>query len=303
MRWRGRRTSSRVEDRRGGRGGFGGRVSRGGLGGGALRGRGMRIGGVGAIVILVVGLFLGIDPAVLMGVIGGGGGGYGPAETSQSGPNTIDDATEEFVAVVLADTEEVWETVFAEMGEDYDPPSLVLFSGAVRSACGTASSAVGPFYCPGDDKAYLDTSFFETLASRHGAAGDFAAAYVIAHEVAHHVQNELGISSDVNAARSGASETEANRLSVRLELQADCLAGVWAVRADERFGVLEPGDIEEALTAAAAIGDDTLQRRAEGQVVPDSFTHGTSAQRVRWFRRGYESGEPTACDTFSAAEL
>lgn len=303
MRWRGRRTSGRVEDRRGG-GGFGGRIGRGGFGGGALRGRGMRIGGVGAIVILVVGLFLGIDPAILMNVIGGGGGGgYVPTEISQSGPNTIDDATEEFVAVVLADTEEVWETAFAEMGEEYDPPSLVLFSGAVSSACGTASSAVGPFYCPGDDKAYLDTSFFQTLAGRYGAAGDFAAAYVIAHEVAHHVQNELGISSEVNAARSGASETQANRLSVRLELQADCLAGVWAARADERFGVLEPGDIDEALTAAAAIGDDTLQRRGQGHVVPDSFTHGTSEQRVRWFRRGYDSGDPTACDTFSAAEL
>lgn len=296
MRWRGRRTSSRVEDRRGGSG-------RGGFGGGALRGRGMRIGGVGAIVILVAGLFLGIDPAVLMGVIGGGSGSRMPMETSASGPNPIDDATEEFVAVVLADTEEVWETVFAEMGEDYDPPTLVLFSGAVRSACGTASSAVGPFYCPGDDKAYLDTSFFQRLASRHGAAGDFAAAYVIAHEVAHHVQNELGISSEVNAARAGASEAQANRLSVQLELQADCLAGVWAARADERFGVLEPGDIDEALTAAAAIGDDTLQRRSQGHVVPDSFTHGTSEQRTRWFSRGYESGDPTACDTFSAAEL
>ena len=302
MRWRGRRTSSRIEDRRG-RGGFGGLRRRGGFGRGALRGRGMRIGGLGAVVVLVIGLFLGVDPAILMGLIGGGGSGYAPMETAAPGPNTIDDETEEFVAVVLADTEEVWEAAFAEMGRDYRPPTLVLFSGAVRSACGTASSAVGPFYCPGDRKAYLDTGFFRTLAQRHGAAGDFAAAYVIAHEVAHHVQNELGISSEVSAARSDASETRANRLLVRLELQADCLSGVWAARADERWAVLEPGDIDEALTAAAAIGDDTLQRRAQGHVVPDSFTHGTSEQRVRWFRRGYESGQPTACDTFSAAEL
>ena len=298
MRWRGRRTSTRIEDRRG-RGGFRG----GGFRRGRFGGRGMRVGGVGAIVVLVIGLFLGIDPAVLMSVVGGGGGGgYAPVGTS-SGPNTIDDETEEFVAVVLADTEEVWEAAFAEMGYDYERPSLVLFSGVVSSACGTTSSAVGPFYCPGDEKAYLDTGFFRTMAERYGATGDFAAAYVIAHEVAHHVQNELGISSEVSAARRGAGETEANRLSVRLELQADCLAGVWAARADERFGVLEPGDIEEALAAAAAIGDDTLQRRSGGVVVPDSFTHGTSEQRTRWFRRGYESGEPGACDTFGADAL
>lgn len=289
MRWRGRRTSSRVEDRRG----------RGGLRGGMVRGRGMRIGGVGAIVVVLVGLFLGVDPAMLMNIVGGVGG-TAPVETVEPGPNSIDDQTEEFVAVVLADTEAVWETVFEEMGRDYERPSLVLFSGAVRSACGTASSAVGPFYCPGDGKAYLDTSFFGTLAQRYGAAGDFAAAYVIGHEVAHHVQNQLGISEDVSRMRAGASETESNALSVRLELQADCLSGVWASRADARFDILEPGDIDEALTAAAAIGDDTLQRRSSGVVVPDSFTHGSAEQRTRWFRRGFEAGAPGACDTFAA---
>ncbi len=300
MRWRGRRTSSRIEDRRGRRGGgFGG-----GFGGGGMRGRGMRIGGVGAIVILVIGLLLGIDPAVLMGVIGGGGGGAIPTQTAQTGPNTIDDEMEEFVAVVLADTEAVWETAFREMGEVYDPPSLVLFSGAVSSACGTASSAVGPFYCPGDRKAYLDTSFFRTLSDRYGAEGDFAAAYVIAHEVAHHVQNELGISSEVNAVRQGSSETEANRLSVRLELQADCLAGVWAARADARFGVLEPGDIEEALTgrdrrrhaAAPGAGPGRPRQlhprhlRAAGAMVPPRLRQ-RRGDRLRHLRgRGALSG-------------
>src|SRR5690606_36097354 len=208
-----------------------------------------------------------------------------------------------FVSVVLADTEEVWDTLFADSGLTYDYPSLVLFSGAVRSACGTASSAVGPFYCPGDSNVYLDTDFFRSLASEMGARGDFAAAYVIAHEVGHHVQNQLGIMRQVSASMGPGGQPGAEGLSVRMELQADCFAGVWARQADERFSTLEQGDLEEAMNAASRIGDDALQRQGQGVVVPDSFTHGTSEQRARWFRRGFETADPDQCDTFSATAL
>lgn len=303
MKWRGRRTSSNVEDRRGAGGGFGDMGGpRIGMGGGPRMGRGgARLGGVGLLIVVLVGAFLGIDTSFLLG--GGGAGLAPPVERTAAGPNRIDDEAEEFVAVVLADTEEVWGELFAASGAHYSPPVLVLFDGQVRSACGIAGAASGPFYCPADRKAYLDTSFFRTLAGQLGAAGDFAAAYVIAHEVAHHVQNELGLMREVNAVRARASERQANALSVRVELQADCLSGVWAHHADRRFGILEAGDIEEALNAASRIGDDTLQRSAGRAVVPDSFTHGTSDQRVRWFRRGFETGDPGACDTFAADRL
>ncbi len=287
MKWRGRRTSERIEDRRGG-GSLGHRA-----------GRGMKISGLGVVIVIVGAWFFGVDPTLLLSLLDDTAPRE-PARSTPAGPNVIDDQTEEFVGVVLADTEEVWQAIFAGMDRTYAKPSLVLFSGAVQSACGTASAAVGPFYCPGDRKVYLDTAFFQTLAQQLGARGDFAAAYVIAHEVGHHVQNELGILPEVNAIRRQVSETEANRLSVRVELQADCFAGVWARQADERFAVIEPGDLDEAMNAASRIGDDALQRRGQGVVVPDSFTHGTSEQRVHWFQRGFETGAPESCDTFAS---
>lgn len=260
------------------------------------------MGGLGLIIVVVAALLFGVDPSALLN--GGGGVGFTvPSDQAPSGPNRIDDASEEFVGVVLADTEEVWSDIFAAAGRTYHRPRLVLFSGRVASACGMASAAAGPFYCPGDHKAYLDTAFFQVMTRQLGAGGDFARAYVIAHEVAHHVQNELGVMAQVDRQRAGASEAEANRLSVRLELQADCFAGVWANRAQRKFGSIEPGDIDEALNAANRIGDDTLQHNASRAVVPDSFTHGTSAQRVGWFRTGFESGDPGQCDTFKAARL
>lgn len=295
MRWRGRRTSDNIVDRRGS-GGFGGGF-RGGrrmrmpLGGGGKMGIG------GLLVVVALALVFGVDPAMLLG----GGSGFTVPQESTRAPNSIDDETERFVAVVLADTEEVWSDLLS--GQGYAEPKLVLYSGGTVSACGAASAAAGPFYCPGDRQIYLDTEFFRVMDQRLGAGGDFAAAYVIAHEVAHHVQNLLGILPEVNAARARAGEAEGNRLSVMVELQADCFSGVWARHAEERFGALEPGDIDEALNAAAQIGDDTLQRNAGRVVVPDSFQHGTSEQRARWFARGYESGDPQACDTFDAAEL
>jgi hypothetical protein len=205
------------------------------------------------------------------------------------------------VSVVLADTEDTWHALFGKVGRSYREPTLVLFSGAVESACGSAEAAMGPFYCPGDQKVYLDLTFFDELHDRFGAPGDFAQAYVIAHEVGHHVQNLLGIAKQVQAARQQAGEREANALSVMMELQADCFAGVWGYHADKSRGLLEAGDIEEGLNAAAAIGDDRLQRQARGYVVPESFTHGSSAQRVRWFRQGLSSGDPNSCNTFAAA--
>ncbi|MFV0475595.1 MAG: neutral zinc metallopeptidase [Pikeienuella sp.] len=300
MKWRGRRGSSNIDDQRGG-GGFGG------LGGG--RGRipargGMRVGGLGLVAVVVLGLIFGVDPSTLLGMMGDGGYAPAPQQGAQQArsPNRIDDQTEEFISVVLADTEEVWSGIFSErLGRTYAPPVLVLFSGQTRSGCGGASAATGPFYCPADKRIYLDADFFRTLQQRLGAGGDFARAYVIAHEVGHHVQNELGVLPEVNRARAGASEVEANQLSVRLELQADCFSGVWAREAERLFASLEPGDIDEALNAAAQIGDDNLQKQAQGYAVPDSFTHGSSAQRVRWFYAGFRDGDIAACDSFSAS--
>jgi predicted metalloprotease len=265
MRWKSGRQSDNIEDRRG----MG--IPRGAKIGG--------VGGLGLLVIVVVGMLFGIDPS------------------------DVEEELREFVAVVLADTEDVWHEAFGKMGRTYRPPTLVLFSGAVESACGIAGSAVGPFYCPLDQKVYLDLSFFEDLQARFGAPGDFAQAYVIAHEVGHHVQTLLGISQKVDKLRSRISPSKANQLSVRMELQADCLAGVWAYRANKARQILETGDIEEGLNAASAIGDDRIQRRTQGYVVPDGFTHGSSAQRVRWFRRGLDSGALQACDTFNAERL
>jgi uncharacterized protein len=288
MKWEGQRQSDNVEDRRGGGGGL--RV------GGGI--------GIGTIIIAVLASWIfGINPLTVLGVLGGGG----PAVAPQSqGPATKPPATDEaaaFVSTVLADTEEVWGRIMQGAGGRYAQPKLVLFRGAVGTACGTGQSAMGPFYCPGDHKVYLDMNFFETLRSRMGAPGDFAQAYVIAHEVAHHVQNQLGITGKVDALRGRVSEREMNALSVRVELQADCFAGVWANHSHKSKGWLERGDVEEALNAAAQIGDDNLQRKSQGTVVPESFTHGSSEQRMTWFRRGLESGSVQQCNTFEGTRL
>lgn len=285
MKWRGRRGSDNIADYRGG-----------GLRGGAVRAGGL--GGVGIVIVLIAGLVFGVD---LTPLLQGSGDGSAPV-TRQAGPNVIDDETEQFVSVVLADTEEVWDREFSRRGGQYSRPTLVLFSGSVNSACGQASAAVGPFYCPGDARVYLDTDFFRILEQQLGARGEFARAYVIAHEIGHHVQNLIGVMDETAAARRGADEAGANAISVRVELQADCFAGVWARGAHDMFGALEPGDIEAALDAASRIGDDALQRRAQGYVVPDSFTHGSSAERRRWFARGFDAGLMESCDTFAAAE-
>jgi predicted metalloprotease len=266
------------------------------------------IGGIGTIVLILGALYFGIDPTVFLGT--GGMAPPAPMET-QVPPRTgspslgsgAEDELADFVSVVLADTEDTWNALFAQLDARYQEPKLVLFSGSVRSACGFAQAAMGPFYCPADQKVYIDLSFYDDLRSQYGAPGDFAQAYVIAHEVGHHVQNLLGISDKVQSARQRVSETEGNELSVRLELQADCLSGVWANHAHRARDILEAGDVEEGLRAAAAIGDDRLQKQARGYVTPDSFTHGSSQQRVRWFRRGLEEGELSACDTFSAKRL
>jgi len=283
MRWQGGRRSGNIEDRRG------------------MSPRGLAFGGgIGTILVLIVAVLFGADPLALLSQIGG----QQVQVNEQSAP--IDPAHDEladFVSVVLADTEDVWRVLFEERGGTYVEPHLVLFSGRVESACGTAGAAVGPFYCPPDQQLYIDLTFYEMLRSRFRAPGDFAQAYVIAHEVGHHVQNLLGITDEVHGLRDRLSETEYNALSVRLELQADFFAGVWAHHAQRTRQILEPGDIEEALNAASAIGDDRLQRQTQGTVVPDAFTHGTSEQRVRWFRRGFESGDVNAGDTFSADAL
>ncbi len=287
MRWQGRRGSSNIEDRRG---------QRMRVGGG--------IGGLGLILVLLAGVFFGVDLTPLLNL---GGGGQVVQQAGPSGEAQLSPEQKEigqFVSVVLADTEEVWTKVFAEdFGERYSPPTLVLFSGATQSACGMADAAVGPFYCPPDQKVYLDTDFFQIMRRQLGAGGDFAQAYVVAHEIAHHVQNLLGILPKVNQLRQQVSETESNALSVRVELQADCLSGVWARRAQENFGSLDRGDIEEAMNAASRIGDDTLQRNAGRAVVPDSFTHGSSEQRMTWFARGFEQGSASDCDTFGADNI
>ncbi len=297
MRWRGRRRSSNVEDRRGSGGGFPGGGIRIPVGG-----RGAGIGGIGLVVLVVLAVALGVDPRLLLqgGIPGEPGPGDRTAERTTTMPPQ--DEAGEFVSVVLADTEETWRELFREMDGTYAEPSLVLFDGVVRSACGMAQSAMGPFYCPADQKVYIDLSFYHDLRDRLGAPGDFAQAYVIAHEVGHHVQTLMGITERVHQIRQRLSPADGNALSVRLELQADCLAGVWAHHADRARNLLESGDIEEGLNAAAAIGDDRLQRQSQGYVVPESFTHGTSAQRVGWFKRGLDEGDPGACDTFSTSE-
>ncbi len=299
MKWRGRRQSTNIEDRRGARGAPGGfRIPMGA----GRRGKRAGVGGIGLIVIIVVALLFGVDPSTLLS---GLSQQSGPHSVQTPGQNSAQsDEQRDFTAVVLADTEEIWARIFRDqLGQTYQEPKLVLFNDAVRSACGQASSAVGPFYCPGDQKVYLDLGFFQTLSQRFGAGGDFAAAYVIAHEIGHHVQTLLGISRQVHAQRSRVSRAEGNALSVRQELQADCFAGLWANQTQRLNNVLEEGDIDEALRAANAIGDDTLQRQSRGTVVPDSFTHGTSAQRQRWFKRGWETGRIESCDTFAASTL
>jgi len=318
MKWRGRRESKNVEDRRGQSGGFGfprgGGMrfpmprSRGGQGGG--------IGIMGLLIILGLMFFFGVDPRVILQ--GGPQGGVPDIRTPRPSTGQMprqapqqpapqrqaSDDGRKFVSVVLADTEEVWTKLFPQKyAKRYQPPTLVLFSGMTRSACGVGQSQMGPFYCPLDQKLYIDLSFYNQLKNRFGAPGDFAQAYVIAHEVGHHVQTLLGISEKVQRAKMQAGQRQANAIQVRMELQADCLAGVWAKRADASNNILEQGDIEEALNAASAIGDDQMQRRTQGRVVPDGFTHGSSAQRVRWFRRGFETGTPDSCDTFGAQSL
>lgn len=287
MRWESGRQSENVEDRRG----F--KVSRRVAGG-----------GIGTVLLVLVALYFGIDPSIIlnqgqMSVPGAGA----PTQSAPYSVSPEEKRLAEFVSVVLADTEDTWQVLFRGMGKTYEEPKLVLFAGAVESACGMASTAVGPFYCPMDQKVYIDLSFYNDLKNRFGAPGDFAQAYVIAHEVGHHVQNLLGIADKVQSLRSRSSETEANKLSVMMELQADCLAGVWAYHADRARKILEQGDVEEALNAASSIGDDRMQRQARGHVTPDSFTHGSSAQRVRWFKRGIETGNIGQCNTFSSERL
>ena len=285
MRWRGGRRSSNIEDRRA----SGGRRS------------GLLGGGIGTIVLVLVAMYFGVDPTpLLQGMQGGGASSSG---TQPSAEDLKNDPLADMVSVVVADTEDVWREIFAEEGQRYREPTLVLFRGTTRSACGLGQAAMGPFYCPADQKAYIDLSFYDTMRSRFRAPGDFAQAYVIAHEVGHHVQNLVGTSGKVQSMKRQLSQAEGNALSVRLELQADCYAGVWAHRADKARNILESGDVEEALNAAAAIGDDTLQRQSRGTVVPESFTHGSSAQRQRWFRAGLASGSVDDCDTFSATRL
>ena len=248
-------------------------------------------------------MYFGVDPTFLIQGMQSRTGGASSAGTQPTAEDLKNDPLADMIAVVMADTEDVWNEIFRQQGRSYKEPTLVLFSGATRSACGLGQAAMGPFYCPADQKAYIDLSFYDDMRRRFKAPGDFAQAYVLAHEVGHHVQNVLGISGQVRQLQQGRSKAEANELSVRLELQADCLAGVWANRADRAKNILESGDVEEALNAASAIGDDRLQRQTQGRVVPESFTHGTSAQRQRWFRTGLASGDPDSCDTFSAARL
>ena len=288
MKWEGNRQSDNVEDRRGSGGGmpvFGGRSI-----------------GIGTIVVaLLGGWVLGINPLTILGLLSGGGPAQVQQVPAQRPP--ADDTMARFVSTVLADTEDVWQEVFRQQGGNYQQPRLVLFRGATPTACGMGQAAMGPFYCPGDRKVYIDLGFYQTLKDRLGAPGDFAQAYVIAHEVGHHVQNLLGISTQVDQMRGRVGQAELNRLSVRLELQADCFAGVWAHHAQNARQILEQGDVEEAMNAAARIGDDALQRAGGGAVVPDSFTHGSSAQRQRWFHTGLQQGSLKSCDTFAARTL
>ena len=286
MKWEGQRESENVEDRRGQ---GSGRIAAGG--------------GLGLVIVVIIALFFGVDPRQILDQVGGD-------QTSEQTPGQPYQETPEearrsaFAKVVLADTEDTWGEIFRASGKTYEAPTLVLFNGAAQSACGFAQSAMGPFYCPGDRKVYLDLSFFDDMDGKLQAGGDFAKAYVIAHEVGHHVQTLLGITSRVDALRAAAGgETQVNALSVRTELQADCFAGVWAKHTEKQKNILDAGDIDAALNAAAAVGDDPLQKRGQGYVVPESFTHGTSEQRSRWFKQGFESGDTDKCDTFGAANL
>jgi len=281
MRWEDKERSENVEDRRGMR------VSRGVMGG-----------GIGTVILVLAALYFGVDPSVILQSVPVTGP---PAASQQQKPGP--DPMSQFISVVLADTEKTWHEVFRRYGKTYEEPKLVLFTGAVQSACGFAQAAMGPFYCPEDHRVYIDLGFYEDLKNRFKAPGDFAQAYVIAHEVGHHVQNLLGITEKVQGAMQRSSRAEANRLSVKMELQADCLAGVWGYHADKSRHILEAGDLEEALRAASAIGDDRIMKQTRGTMVPDAFTHGTSEQRVRWFRQGFETGDLNQCNTFKADGL
>jgi hypothetical protein len=284
MRWKDGRRSGNIEDRRSVR----------------LSGK-AKGGGIGILILAVIGMYFGIDPGLIFQL---GGSTSGPTvEKTNYVPSEAENELADFVSVVLADTEDTWGALFSQAGGRYEQPTLVLFTGTVESACGFAQAAMGPFYCPPDHKVYIDLSFYQDLKTKMGAPGDFAQAYVVAHEIGHHVQNLLGISDQVHEARARMSQADYNQLSVRLELQADCFAGLWANHADRSRHILESGDIEEALNAASMIGDDRLQRQARGYVTPDSFTHGTSQQRVRWFKQGLQSGRVADCDTFNAARL
>jgi uncharacterized protein len=327
MRWRGQRESENVEDRRGQGGGFGFPFPGGGMrfpssGGGGGRGGG-GIGIIGFLIILALIIFFGIDPSVLVqnSGPGGKGGGFPDITLPQQRPDATnfpmpggqaeiehpqsssEDDLKRFVAVVLATTEDSWTQTFRQFGARYREPKLVLFSGYVRSACGTGMAAMGPFYCPADEKVYIDLDFYRELKNRFRAPGDFAQAYVVSHEVGHHVQKLLGIADQVEAAKQRMGRSDGNALQVRMELQADCFAGVWAHQMQADKELIEPGDIDEALRAASAIGDDRIQKQTQGYVVPDSFTHGSSQQRVRWFRRGFENGTLQVCDTFNTRDL
>jgi predicted metalloprotease len=291
MKWEGNRESDNVEDTRGSGGGGGGF----GLGGRSI--------GIGTIVIALIGsAVFGVNPLTVLNLLSGGSGA-GPAREAQVQTTPANDKQTRFVKTVLADTEDVWTKLFSERGATYVKPKLRLFEDSTETGCGQGETASGPFYCPADQKVYIDLSFYRLMQERFGVSGEFAQAYVIAHEIGHHVQKQLGISDKVQSARENGSERQANAMSVKLELQADCFAGVWAFHGNQARGILQEGDVESALKAATAIGDDTLQRQAQGRVVPDSFTHGTSEQRVRWFSRGLQSGQIDQCDTFAAKQL
>ncbi|MEO6185345.1 MAG: neutral zinc metallopeptidase [Steroidobacteraceae bacterium] len=286
MRWRDGRRSSNVEDARG-------------SGGGGMGGGGFKL-GIGGLVIAAAAYFLGVDPRVIMSVMEGAQGG---ATQETVAPSKPADEAGDFLSVVLADTEDTWTEIFRASGQTYSPPRLRLYQGGTRSGCGSASAEAGPFYCPTDQRVYIDPAFFDELARRFKAPGDFAQAYVLAHEVGHHVQTLMGISDKVRAEQGRSSEEGQNALQVRMELQADCFAGIWANHAQRTRNLLESGDVEEALGAAAAVGDDMIQKRSQGYVVPESFTHGSAAQRQHWFEQGFQSGQITACDTFASRAL
>jgi predicted metalloprotease len=292
MKWEGNRESDNVEDTRGSGGGGGGF----GFGGRSI--------GIGTIVIALIGsAVFGVNPLTVLNLLSGGGGGAGPAQEAQVQATPATDKQTRFVRTVLADTEDVWTKLFAERNGNYVKPKLRIFEGGTETGCGHGETASGPFYCPADQKVYIDLSFYRLMQERFGVSGEFAQAYVIAHEIGHHVQNQLGISDKVQSARANGSERQANAMSVKLELQADCFAGVWAFHGNQARGILQDGDVESALKAATAIGDDALQRQSQGRVVPDSFTHGTSEQRARWFSKGLQSGQLEQCNTFEARQL